>query len=216
MKRFLIPLFVCLALAPLASALPICTTGDNLQQYITAGGCIYGDLLFSNFVYQNNQIAGTPNQIPASAVTIVMANPNSFSIQAGWQARDTQELQVVWNYTVSSFTSPISSLGSSYALSGPDASALSVCQTNCPGSPLTFSSPDGSHTTVALAPNVNPGVTLTVQNTATLGPSSSLAINHVSLITNEILQSASLPEPGTVTLLIGGILGLALKRLRKS
>ena len=221
MKKHIIRMLACLALATAAFAMPICTSGVDLQTYITSGGCTYGDLLFSNITYQDNRVIGSPPIIAASSVTVTMSDPNTFTISAaGWTARNGQEAQIIWNYTVTSFNTPITALGSSYDLTGPNASALGLCQTNCPGSPLVISTGNGVPVTVTLGQPVNAGTSITVQNTVTLGPGSVGSLNHLASITNFALQGTGplgdAPEPHTVSLLLVGIVGLAFKKLRRS
>jgi hypothetical protein len=215
---------VVIALVSTASAAPLCLTGGTLASYQTlgSGGCMIGDLLFSNFSYvgtslgQGNTVANTQVLLTPVGSGTLNPGPGIIFSSTGWNVpRGANNTDSFVDSTIGFIVSTISGnpvIGdgtltlSSFTVTGTGVGHIAE---TINATPLQVDSggPSVSHQVFALTNTVTVSKDLRV-TVPTGNPNSGTAqINSFEEDFSEVV-----PEPATSFLLASGLLALGFWR----
>lgn len=229
MIALMVALLVLFASQALPSPLPACGT-DTLSDYLLlTDGCVLGNLVFSDFQYNNNVLSGRPNLVTADEV---MVNPfmdavsTGLSFQGEWHAGLGQVVDYLLYYNVSTLDGlaeiTTDYLGWQAERTGP-ISVASLDDFLCPGSkigePACGNPPQPIRIYQRLTPAPSsPSDRADFPAVATIGVLKDIFVDGqlgTATIT-EARNSYNTPEPSSLCLGAAGALILVLRRLNNA
>ncbi|HEX8985929.1 MAG TPA: hypothetical protein VF767_10865 [Bryobacteraceae bacterium] len=206
MKNTLLAVGFGLSLSVLVSAAPIdCNSMSNLQQYLdqsALGGCMVQDKLFTNFTYAGG---GTESASQVSVSATLASVPGidihgfTFVPKAVW----TSDFTIGYTIGVIPPSGSVIVAALDQINVGPLSNAASVVSTKGNGQVYTLDQTAGVTQSSLFAPVTS----LSSSTTATI-PAGAFLISLEEQYTQRL--GPEVPEPATVTMLAGGLLGLLL------
>jgi len=217
--------WLVLVSSALAGPLPTCVNGTYASYEALSSGCVLGNLLFTNFSDIEFSVAPALILTPAS-ITVM---PDSFPLDEGldfnasWIVTGTGELESTLTYEVQTLNSAATLNGISLSFNGVGSGGgtSTDTETYCIGSALGTASCPTTNQTISVSngsdgpfsQSYSPTSVLSISNQIIVAANGGMAT--ISDVNDNYAQLSSIPEPASLALLGGGLIGIGLLRNRR-